>query len=592
MSIGIILPATAQNIASYVPKDGLVGWWPFNGNANDESGNGNHGVVNGANLTDDRNGKANCAYNFNSSVLSSISIDLQKDISNTFSLSFWVLPNSSIKEVNETESCINSYSFDLLKEQNWAIYPGNGQNNLSFGIGISVGTNAIQTGEHSLNVLTCRMSKSSDFSKATNIVLVYTIDSLHLYTSGVKMYSKKISCPSELKNLISPLIFGGQYPGEKNFEGTIDDIGIWNRALIQEEITALYTSTPLCTNPSAVITPQGNPTFCQGGFVNLNASIGQNFTYDWYKDSQIINGANDVFYQANTSGIYTVKVMDGACNTRSNEVAVTVNPLPTSGIAPQGNTTFCQGGSLNLVANGGTSYQWSTGSSNNTIEVNKSGTYTVNAFNIFGCQATASQEVTVNTNPTVTLNSLNQFTLKTQSPIQLVGNPAGGSFSGDGLNGSMFIPVESKLGRHIITYSYTNPQGCNGMATVSTILVDSVGNVCSFNDTIRTTITDTVSILKIKVHLTTGVKANQLTSLSVYPNPTSDVLIIEVNDVQALSDYKYRILDVSGKEVYNALVKDLKTEISFKSIGSKGSYILHIVDGNGNSIKEHKIILE
>ena len=130
------------------------------------------------------------------------------------------------------------------------------------------------------------------------------------------------------------------------------------------------------------------------------------------------------------------------------------------------------------------------------------------------------------------------------------------------------------------------------MATGSTILVDSVGNVCSFNDTIRTTITDTVSILKIKVNLTTGVKANQLTSLSVYPNPTSDVLIIEANDVQALSDYKYRILDVSGKEVYNALVKDLKTEISLKSIGSKGSYILHIVDGNGNSIKEHKIILE
>jgi hypothetical protein len=34
-------------IPSYVPSNGLVGYWPFNGNANDESGNGNHGVVNG-----------------------------------------------------------------------------------------------------------------------------------------------------------------------------------------------------------------------------------------------------------------------------------------------------------------------------------------------------------------------------------------------------------------------------------------------------------------------------------------------------------------------------------------------------------------
>jgi hypothetical protein len=35
-----------SNIPSYVPSNGLVGYWPFNGNANDESGNGNDGVVN------------------------------------------------------------------------------------------------------------------------------------------------------------------------------------------------------------------------------------------------------------------------------------------------------------------------------------------------------------------------------------------------------------------------------------------------------------------------------------------------------------------------------------------------------------------
>ena len=49
---------------SYVPANGLVGWWPFNGNANDESGNGNNGTVSGATLTADRNGVANQAYSF------------------------------------------------------------------------------------------------------------------------------------------------------------------------------------------------------------------------------------------------------------------------------------------------------------------------------------------------------------------------------------------------------------------------------------------------------------------------------------------------------------------------------------------------
>ena len=46
---GIILNTNAQ-----YPKNGLVGYWPFNGNANDASGNGNNATVNGATLTNDR----------------------------------------------------------------------------------------------------------------------------------------------------------------------------------------------------------------------------------------------------------------------------------------------------------------------------------------------------------------------------------------------------------------------------------------------------------------------------------------------------------------------------------------------------------
>ncbi len=54
----------AQTIPNYVPSNGLVGWWPFNGNANDESGNGNNGTVNGATLNTDRFGLVNAAYDF------------------------------------------------------------------------------------------------------------------------------------------------------------------------------------------------------------------------------------------------------------------------------------------------------------------------------------------------------------------------------------------------------------------------------------------------------------------------------------------------------------------------------------------------
>ena len=52
-------------VPAYVPQSGLIGWWPFNGNAQDESGNGNHGQILGSTLTQDRNGISNSAFSFN-----------------------------------------------------------------------------------------------------------------------------------------------------------------------------------------------------------------------------------------------------------------------------------------------------------------------------------------------------------------------------------------------------------------------------------------------------------------------------------------------------------------------------------------------
>ena len=67
--ITICLIALAFNsfaqLPSYVPTNGLVGYWPFTGNANDVSGTGNNGTVSAATLTTDRFGNANGAYSFN-----------------------------------------------------------------------------------------------------------------------------------------------------------------------------------------------------------------------------------------------------------------------------------------------------------------------------------------------------------------------------------------------------------------------------------------------------------------------------------------------------------------------------------------------
>lgn len=54
-SLLITIDAFSQ-IPSYLSPNSLVGCWPFNGNTNDVSGNGNNGVLNGASLTKDRRG--------------------------------------------------------------------------------------------------------------------------------------------------------------------------------------------------------------------------------------------------------------------------------------------------------------------------------------------------------------------------------------------------------------------------------------------------------------------------------------------------------------------------------------------------------
>ena len=61
--LGFTAATMAQNVPNYVPTNGLVGWWPFNGNANDESGNGNNAVMQGnATFALDRYSIANSSY--------------------------------------------------------------------------------------------------------------------------------------------------------------------------------------------------------------------------------------------------------------------------------------------------------------------------------------------------------------------------------------------------------------------------------------------------------------------------------------------------------------------------------------------------
>ena len=135
----------------------------------------------------------------------------------------------------------------------------------------------------------------------------------------------------------------------------------------------------------------------------------------------------------------------------------------------------------------------------------------------------------------------------------------------------------------------------NNVTKYDTVLVTEYDTITVTNNVTKydtITLTDTVSILKIKFKLTTGIQANQMASMSLYPNPTSDVLHIEVGDAKALEGYRYRILDALGKEVYNELVKNTITEIPLKTLGAAGMYQLEVLDQNNSNIQTNKIVLQ
>lgn len=90
-----------------------------------------------------------------------------------------------------------------------------------------------------------------------------------------------------------------------------------------------------------------------------------------------------------------------------------------------------------------------------------------------GCTDSETQSVDVNGLPTVSFTGLDQaYCEDDATAYNLTGNPIGGTFSGDGINGSSFTPSNATNGTHTITYSYVDPFGCSSSANQSVIVND------------------------------------------------------------------------------------------------------------------------
>jgi len=238
-------------VPSYVPTDGLVGWWPFNGNANDESGNGNNGSPVGTTLTNDRFGLNGSAYNFDGN---NDKIVIQNILlSNSYSdhtTSIW------IKTSTQTPDLV------ILTDRNGGSYWYKNDNRLING-------KYAHTSHNNNCVNQSIQSQTIWNNQWHHLVAVFDTQSsvLKLYLDGILVQENTSIAAECYGNVPQPTTIGCStdinYADVSFFNGEIDDIGIWNRALTPAEIQALYNAQPLtpCVSPDPVRVSSSAPEY-------------------------------------------------------------------------------------------------------------------------------------------------------------------------------------------------------------------------------------------------------------------------------------------------------------------------------------------
>jgi hypothetical protein len=215
---------------SGIPTDGLVAYYPFNGNANDESGNGYDGTVNGATLTTDRNNNPNSAYSFDGNDQITLLDDFALiDNSTPFTISFWTYLTSysnTFPTVIKLKTTGTQPYFIWLNTNNAAYRP------VFFG-----SRDTFYTGKMDTDI-------SSDFLNAWyHFVLQFDgVDAslVSSYSLIVNNINRGITNGGTISSQSNTNNIGyGEFSGGF-FNGKIDDIRIYNLALTPEEITLLF----------------------------------------------------------------------------------------------------------------------------------------------------------------------------------------------------------------------------------------------------------------------------------------------------------------------------------------------------------------
>lgn len=228
----VILSCSITIGLAQVPTNGLVAHYPFSGNSNDSTSNGNDGVVYGATLSIDRFGIANSAYSFDGTN-DYIKVSNASNINNNdYSYNWWVTGNSF--PANESSNMLEIGSQGFAGGHYGQLVAINNNYNSTTGWRITSG-NANYTTVGFQNGVLPSLNTWYNITVTRDDSIVNLYVNCQLIASGVTnglfpYYNSPLDMYIGTRADLSLMQF---------FSGKMDDIRIYNRALNQTEISSL-----------------------------------------------------------------------------------------------------------------------------------------------------------------------------------------------------------------------------------------------------------------------------------------------------------------------------------------------------------------
>jgi len=318
----IVLAVLAVRVdAQSFLTNGLLAYYPFNGNANDASGTSNNITVNGATFTTNRFGQTNSAIFFsNNAIADSASFyPPLGSMSRTFSFWFKITNNSD--------------------QEDFLSYGGNNSAD-RFELKISSGGNLqLDSGYGTLTTAKSGYNDGNWHQFIVDMPQNGSYANISVYADGVLQSVSYDDFVTINTDGTYPLYVGSLFSGGRNLVGWLDDIRIYNRDLSTNEVAQLYAYEAQIPPVPTIITQPVSQTVDEGsqaGFAVV--ATGTNMFFQWQFNTTNILGATNASYSlasvtTNNAGNYTVVVSNAGGSVTSSNAVLTVIPAPRVGAA-------------------------------------------------------------------------------------------------------------------------------------------------------------------------------------------------------------------------------------------------------------------